>query len=158
MKLDSIDTAILIALQKDARISNVELASKVGLSPSACSRRFEQLEKNGVIEGYQAVISNDALGQKLTAIVHITLDRQAGVGLEKFEEEIGRCPFVVACFLMSGDYDYIVRVNAHDMEHFQMIHKDWLSALPGVSRIVSSFAMRTVVNRANIDVATIHRA
>ncbi|MBO6815381.1 MAG: Lrp/AsnC family transcriptional regulator [Rhizobiaceae bacterium] len=155
MKLDSIDIAILKEVQHNARITNVELASKVGLSPSACSRRFEQLEASGVLSGYQAVISDEALGQNVTAIVHITLDRQSGVGMESFEKAVADCPYVNACFLMSGEYDYIVRVSARDMNHFQYIHKEWLSNLPGVSRIVSSFAMRTVVNRANIDVASL---
>lgn len=158
MKLDAIDISILTAVQDNARISNVELASLVGLSASACSRRFEQLEKQGVLEGYQAVISNRALGQNITAIVHITLDHQAGGDFESFETAVAECPYIVACFLMSGEYDYIIRVNAHDMDHFQYIHKDWLSTLPGVARIVSSFAMRTIVNRANIDVATMTNA
>jgi len=155
MTLDKIDKSILTELQANARISNVELADRVGLSPSACSRRVEQLETNDVLEGYHAHISNKALGQTITSIVHITLDRQSNVGLEAFEEAVADCPYIVACFLMSGEYDYILRVNAYDMEHFEYIHKDWLSKLPGVSRILSSFAMRTVVNRANIDVASL---
>lgn len=153
MKLDTIDTSILSALQENARMSNVELSNRVGLSPSACSRRLEQLEKSGVLEGYHAVISNTALGQTITCIVHITLDRQAENHLATFEETARKCPYIVACFLMSGEYDYIVRVNAIDMAHFEHIHKDWLSTLPGVSRMHTSFAMRTVVNRPNIDIA-----
>ncbi|MEM9330067.1 MAG: Lrp/AsnC family transcriptional regulator [Pseudomonadota bacterium] len=155
MKLDRIDKAILTALQKNARISNVELANEVGLSPSACSRRLEQLERSHIIEGYQALISNRALGQTITAVVHVTLDRQSGTELETFENAIRSCPHIVACFLMSGEHDYILRVNAKDMEHFEYIHKNWLSALPGIARMQSSFAMRTVVNRANIDLASI---
>ena len=153
MELDKIDTSILIELQRNARVSNVELSEAVGLSASACSRRVEQLEKSGVIESYNAVISNKALDQNITAIVHIALDRQTGMEMESFEDEVSRCPHIVACFLMSGEFDYIIRVNAHDMEHFEYIHKDWLSKLPGVSRMISSFSLRTVVNRANIDVA-----
>lgn len=151
MKLDKIDTSILIALQENARMSNVELANRVGLSPSACSRRLEQLETSGTIQGYQAQISNKALGQTITAIVHMTLDRQSGADYEQFEKAVAECPFIVACFLMSGEHDYVLRVNANDMEHFETIHKNWLSTLPGILRINSSFAMRTVVNRANID-------
>jgi len=152
MKLDTIDKAILVALQDNARISNVELANRIGLSPSACSRRLEQLEKSEIIEGYQALISNKALGQTITAIVHMTLDRQSGATYEEFEKAVADCPYIVACFLMSGEHDYILRVNAANMEHFEYIHKNWLSTLPGILRINSSFAMRTVVNRANIDV------
>ena len=157
MKMDSIDQSILVALQDNARIANVELANKIGLSPSACSRRLEQLENSGIIEGYQAVISNKALGQTITSIVHITLDGQSESHLAAFENAVSECPHIVACFLMSGECDYIVRVNARDMEHFEHVHKNWLSTLPGVSRIQSSFAMRMVVNRANIDVALMER-
>ena len=157
MKLDNIDLSILANLQIDARISNVELADKVGLSPSACSRRLDQLETKNVIENYQAVISNKALGQTITSIVHITLDGQSESHLQAFETAVADCPFIVACFLMSGEYDYIVRVNASNMAEFEHIHKNWLSVLPGVARIQSSFAMREVINRANIDIALMAR-
>lgn len=157
MKLDKIDLSILRELQNNARIPNVELAARVGLSASACSRRLDQLEKSGVIEGYQAVISNKALGQSITALVHITLKAQSEDHLEKFERAVKLCPHIVACFLMSGESDYLIRVNARDMEHYEWIYKNWLSTLPGVSRIQSSFAMRMVVNRINIDVAMLDK-
>jgi len=153
MKLDKFDLSILAQLQSDARISNLALADKVGISPSACSRRLDQLEKEKVIENYQAMISNKALGQTITAIVHITLNGQSELHLAEFERAVTNCPHIVACFLMSGECDYIVRVNARDMTEFEHIHKNWLSVLPGVSRIQSSFAMREVINRANIDIA-----
>ncbi|MEO0329625.1 MAG: Lrp/AsnC family transcriptional regulator [Pseudomonadota bacterium] len=153
MKLDKIDIAILKELQANARLSNVELSQRVRLSPSACSRRVEQLENDQVIESYQAVLSNPALGQTITAIIHITLDRQAGRDLDLFETAVSDCPFIVACFLMSGEFDYLIRVNARDMAHFEQIHKNWLSTLPAVSRIQSSFAMRTVINRANVELS-----
>jgi len=149
--------AMLTELQRDARISNVELADKVGLSASACSRRLDQLEQRQIIEKYQAVISNEALGQTITSIVHITLDGQSEHHLRAFEQAVASCPHIVACFLMSGECDYIVRVNAKDMSEFEHIHKNWLSVLPGVSRIQSSFAMREVINRANIDIASLHK-
>ncbi|MEM7214089.1 MAG: Lrp/AsnC family transcriptional regulator [Pseudomonadota bacterium] len=155
MKLDRIDKSILAGLQENARISNIDLANQVGLSASACSRRLEHLEKTGVIESYQALISNRALGQTITAVVHVTLDRQAGTELDSFETAVRECPHIVACFLMSGEHDYILRVNARDMEHFEHIHKHWLSNLPGIARMQSSFAMRTVVNRANVDLSNI---
>jgi Lrp/AsnC family leucine-responsive transcriptional regulator len=155
MKLDKIDRAILGVLQENARLSNVELAETVGLSQSACLRRVNNLETLGVIEAYQAVISNKAIGQTITAIIQITLSGQSVQHFQDFEAAIAKCPYVVACFLLSGESDYIVRVNAKDMENFEMIHKQWLSTLPGVSRMQSSFAMRVVVNRANIDIANL---
>lgn len=157
MELDTIDFAILRELQGNARMANVDLAARVGLSASACSRRLDTLEKNGVIEGYQAVISNPALGQTITALVNITLKSQSEDNLEKFERAAKVCPHIVTCFLMSGESDYLLRVNARDMEHYEWIYKNWLTHLPGVARIQSSFAMRMVVNRANIDVAMMDR-
>lgn len=155
LKLDKIDRAILSTLQDNARISNVDLADQVGLSQSACLRRVSQLENDGIIENYQAVISNKAIGQTITAIIQITLNGQSEEHLSDFEAAVERCPYIVACFLMSGESDYIIRINARDMEHFEFIHKNWLSTLPRVSRMQSSFAMRVVVNRANIDVANL---
>lgn len=155
--IDKLDLSILRELQENARITNVELSDKVGLSPSACSRRLEQLQSNGVISAYQAVISNKALGQTITAIIHITLSSQADDHLRQFEAAIEKCPHVVACFLMSGECDYIIRVNAADMPQFEQIHKMWLSTLPGVSRMQTSFAMREVINRANVDVSVIEQ-
>ncbi|MFK5979128.1 MAG: Lrp/AsnC family transcriptional regulator [Rhizobiaceae bacterium] len=152
MKLDAIDISILKELQVNARISNIELAERVGLSASACSRRLDQLEKSGTIEGYQAVISNEILGQTVTAIIHITLSGQSEAHLAEFEAAVRKCPHVVACFLMSGEFDYLLRISARDMIEFEDIHKNWLSAMPGVVRIQSSFGMRTVVVRPNIDV------
>ena len=155
MKIDRIDSQILNQLQDNARLSHVELAQRVGLSSSACARRIEQLEKSGVIEGYHATVSNKALGQSITAIVHISLNGQSGADLDVFEKAVKNCPHIAACFLMSGDYDYILRVTARDMEAFENIHKNWLSNLPGVARVQSSFAMRTVVNRANVDIGSL---
>lgn len=157
MKLDKIDRSILSSLQENARIPNTELAEKVGLSQSACSRRVSQLEDAGVIEGYHTSISNKELGQTITAVIQITLSSQSEKTLSNFEKAASECPFVVACFLMSGESDYLMRVNAKDMEHFEQIHKNWLSTLPGAVRIQSSFALRTVVNRANIDLANVEK-
>lgn len=155
MSLDRFDRAILAALQENARASNVEIAERSGLSQSACLRRLRRLEEAGVIEGYQAVISNSAIGQSITAIVQITLQGQSREHMSAFEKAVKRCPFVVACFLMSGSSDYTVRVNARDMEHFEHIHHNWLATLPGVSRMQTGFALRMVVNKANVDLSRV---
>lgn len=147
MQLDRIDHAILDALQKEGRISNAALAEKVGLSQSACSRRLDNLEKSGVIRGYHARLSNAALGYKMTAIVHISLSGQFEKTLSDFESAIKRCPNVLSCHLMSGEYDYIVRIAAKDLEDYERIHKEWLTAMPHVTKINSSFALREVVDR-----------
>ncbi len=151
-KLDTIDIAILKTLQEDGRISNANLADRVGLSPSACSRRLDILEKTGVIRGYHARIANRALNYTMTAIVHISLSGQFEKTLSEFEAAVKRCPNVLVCYLMSGEYDYILRVAARDLQDYERIHKEWLSALPHVVRINSSFALREIIDRPNIDI------
>ncbi len=152
MELDTIDLSILRELQADGRISNAELASRVGLSPSACSRRLDVLEKSGTIAGYQARIAHKALGYKMMVIVHISLSGQFAKTLQEFEAAVKRCPNVLVCYLMSGEYDYMLRVAAKDLEDYERIHRDWLSALPHVVKIVSSFALREIIDKPNVSV------
>ncbi|MEX0345733.1 MAG: Lrp/AsnC family transcriptional regulator [Rhizobiaceae bacterium] len=147
MSLDKIDIAILDTLQKDGRISNAALADTVGLSQSACSRRLDILEKEGVVRGYHARLSNAALGHGVTVIVHMSLSGQSEKVLAEFEASVKRCPNVLVCYLMSGEYDYLLRVAARDLADYERIHKEWLSAMPHVTRINSSFALREVVDR-----------
>ena len=147
MSLDRIDLAILESLQRDARITNAALAERVGLSQSACSRRLDNLEKSGVIRGYHARLSNAALGHQMTAIVHISLSGQFEKTLSEFEAAVKRCPNILSCHLMSGEYDYILRIAAKDLQDYERIHKEWLSAMPHVTKINSSFALREIVDR-----------
>lgn len=150
--LDAIDTAILRAIQQNGRISNADLAQRVGLSPSACSRRLDILEKSGVVSGYYARISPKALDYQMIAIVHISLSGQFAKTLAEFEAAVKLCPNVLVCYLMSGEYDYILRIAAKDLEDYERIHRDWLSALPHVVKINSSFALREVIDRPSIGV------
>ena len=150
--LDAIDIAILKTLQQDGRISNANLAERVGLSPSACSRRLDILEKSGTIRGYYARISNKALDHGITVIVQISLSGQFDKSLSEFEAAVKRCPNVLVCYLMSGEYDYVLRIAARDLQDYERIHKEWLSALPHVVKINSSFALREIVDRPNIDI------
>lgn len=147
MELDKIDRAILRALQENARLSNVEVGAKVGLSSSACSRRIQALEAGGVLRGFHALVNERALGFGITAIVHITLEGQSDDHLEAFEAAVADCPNIWACDLLSGASDYILRVGAKDLNDFGRIHREVLASLPGVSRIESSFSLRQVVNR-----------
>jgi DNA-binding Lrp family transcriptional regulator len=149
-KLDSIDIAILRTLQQNGRISNADLAEKVGLSPSACSRRLDILEKSGVITGYYAQVSHKALDYKMIVIVHISLSGQFAKTLSEFEAAVKRVPNILVCYLMSGEYDYILRVACKDLEDYERIHRDWLSALPHVVKINSSFALREIIDRPNV--------
>jgi len=146
-ELDALDRKILRELVQDARISQLILAERVGLSPTACTRRLHQLEKRRVIKGYAAEIDAAELGFMMTVHVHITLDRQSEDALSAFEREIAKCPDVVSCYLMSGNDDYLVHVQARDMQDYERIHKQHLSRMPGVARLQSSFAMRSIVRR-----------
>ena len=149
-KLDQIDLAILKTLQQDGRISNADLADRVGLSASSCSRRLDILEKSGVISGYHARVSHKALDYKMIVIVHISLSGQFAKTLAEFEAAVKRVPNILVCYLMSGEYDYILRVACKDLEDYERIHRDWLSALPHVVKINSSFALREIIDRPNV--------
>ncbi|MFA7439816.1 MAG: Lrp/AsnC family transcriptional regulator [Sphingomonadaceae bacterium] len=144
MSLDSIDRAIIRQLRLNGRIPNNALAAAVGLSPSACLRRVEILERTGVIRGYTAIIGGGGEGG-IIAIVRITLERQTEDYLNRFEAAVRRHPEIDECFLMTGDADYILRAHASDAAAYEQIHKEILSKLPGVSRIHSSIALRSVV-------------
>ena len=143
--MDELDRAILRELRRDARITNAALAAAVGLSPSACLRRVRLLERAGVIRGYTVVLDAPPERDTVTVIVQITLDRQTDEHLRLFEEAVRRCPEVRECHLMTGIADYLLRVEARDAADYERIHKDALSRMPGVQRIQSAFAIRTVI-------------
>jgi len=147
IEIDAIDRRILRELVRDARQSQVALSERVGLSPTACARRVQQLENSGILQGYSARIDARALGYRMNVLVNITLDRQSEDALSTFEDAIRKCPDVVSCQLLSGSNDYVVQVQARDMEDFERIHKQHLSRMPGVARLHSTFALRSVVRR-----------
>jgi Lrp/AsnC family transcriptional regulator, leucine-responsive regulatory protein len=144
MKLDRFDKAILQALQHDGRIANSALAQRVSLSESACLRRVRALEEAGLIEGYTALLSQQKAGYPVNVFINITLDRQDESDLRKFEDTVRKIPEVMECYLMTGDYDYLVRVVVADTADFERLHSKHLTRLPGVARVHSSFALRTV--------------
>ena len=144
MKLDKFDRQILKALQTDGRISNKELASAVRLSESACLRRVRALEQSGLIAGYVAVLDQKELGLSGTAFVHIALRREDQSELAAFEQAVERIPEIQECYLMTGEFDYLLRLVVSDMADFERLHNDALTRLPGVSRVNSSLAIQTV--------------
>lgn len=148
MQIDALDRAILSCLATDGRLSQVQLAERIPLSPTAIARRIKTLEENGIIEGYQARLSRAALGLSMTIVLHITLKSQNEELLAAFEQAVLAAPSVVSCHLMSGEDDYLVTVLARDLGDFERIHKTQLSRLPGVARLRSSFVLREVMNRA----------
>lgn len=143
-KLDSIDLMILDELQSDGRLSNIDLADRVGLSPSACHRRVRRLESEGVIAGYVMVLDAAIIGRGLDVFVEISLVSQSVESLARFEEEVVHCPEVMSCHLMAGDADYIVHLAVRDTRDFERIHNEYLSRFPGVARLKSNFAIRTI--------------
>ncbi|MFK8252120.1 Lrp/AsnC family transcriptional regulator [Ancylobacter terrae] len=145
MNLDAIDAHIVRLLRSDGRMSNAKLAEEVGLSPSACLRRLRHLEESGVIRGYAAIIDEPVDGDVAVVITQITLDRQTEDYLNRFEAAVRKCPEVRECYLMTGLSDYVLRVETHNAADYERIHKEVLSRLPGVARIQSNFAIRTVV-------------
>lgn len=144
MSLDRFDRAIVQALQLEGRISNSQLAERVNLSESACLRRVRALEESGLIEGYTARINQQRAGCPVNVFINITLERQDEVDLCKFEEAVRKIPEVMECYLMTGDYDYAIRVVVADTADFERLHSKHLTRLPGVARVHSSFALRTV--------------
>ena len=142
--MDSYDRAILEVLQREGRISNVQLANRVHLSESACLRRVRTLEKAGIIERYTAIVNQQKAGFPGNVFVSITLQRQDQADLQTFEEAVREVPEVIECYLMTGEFDYLVRVVVSDAADFERIHSQHLTRLPGVARVQSSFALRTV--------------
>lgn len=147
--LDAIDRNIIRLLRLDARISNAKLAAEVGLSPSACLRRTNLLEQQGVIVGYTALVGRGADQTSLAVLVNITLERQTEEYLNRFEAAVRKYPEIQECYLMTGGADYFLRVEAESAVDFERIHKEILSVLPGVLRIHSSFSIRDVLASRN---------
>jgi DNA-binding Lrp family transcriptional regulator len=144
-EIDALDRKIIRQLRLNSRMSNVELGKEVGLSASACLRRIGLMEKAGIIRGYTAIV--DVMGEEAIAvIIQITLERQTEEYLNRFEGAVRKYPEIRECFLMTGGSDYMLRVDVESAGAFERIHKEILSALPGVLRINSSFSIRNVLS------------
>lgn len=144
MSLDGIDRRILRALQRNGRMSNADLSDDVNLSPSACHRRVQRMEKEGYIKNYVALLDARKLNVPTTVFVEITLRGQTDDILDAFEKSVSRIPDVLECHLMAGTADYLLKVVAENTEDFARIHRQYLARLPGVQGMQSSFALRTV--------------
>lgn len=142
--LDAIDIRILAALQENAKLSNVELASRVHLSPSPCLSRVRKLERAGVISRYVTLLSPLALGLGVSVFIQIRLEKQVEHALEQFEAAMHSHPEVMECYLMTGDSDYLLRVVVADIPALEKFIVEQLSKTPGVANIRSSFALKQV--------------
>lgn len=150
--LDKIDRAILNELQHDARLSNVEMAGRVGLSESACLRRVKVLEESGLVDKSVTLLDQTACGRPGNVFVQVTLNSQRQDELATFEEAVRHVPEVMECYLMSGAQDYMLRVIVKDTTDYERIHTQQLTQLPGVARVHSAFALRTVLKKTEIPV------
>jgi len=153
MTLDRYDKAILVELQRDGRISNVQLAGLVSLSESACLRRVRVLEQAGLIERYVALLNQKEAGLSGTVFVHIALRREGQSELAAFEAAVQSIPEVMECYLMTGEFDYLLRLVIADMADFERLHNEALTRLPGVARVNSSVAIRTVRKTTELPLA-----
>jgi DNA-binding Lrp family transcriptional regulator len=142
--VDDIDRAIIDQLRRDGRLTNVELAERVGLSPSPCLRRVRQLEASGVITGYTAVVDPAAIGRSYEPLVWVTLSRVTRESMTEFEEAVQGIEEVVEAMRMMGQPDYLLRVATADANSFEALYMDHLARLPHVQTLTSQLAMKTV--------------
>ena len=151
MKLDRLDRRILTLLQEDGSITNLELAERVGLSPSPCSRRVKQLEEAGIIDRRVTLLTPKALGLNLTAYIQVSMDRHTPKRLENFQERIAVHPEVLECSLITGQAaDYLVKVVVPDMDAYQEFLLGKITRIEGVTGVQSSFVLRNVVSKTEL--------
>ena len=142
--MDGIDRKILDLLAQDSRLTGEQLGERVGLSPSAAHRRVKALEESGAILGYRARLSAAARGNPSTVFVQVTLTDQRQATMLGFESAMANTPQIVEAYLMSGQSDYLIKVLVREHDSYERIHREILSALPGVQRLVSQFTIRTL--------------
>lgn len=151
MKLDRIDRRILTEMQRNGRISNLELAERVGLSPTPCSRRVRQLEEAGIIRQHVTLLDPDQLNLKLTALIQISMDRHTPDRFENFQARVAEFPEVVECSLITGQAaDYLIKVVVPDMDAYQQFLLGKITRIDGVSGVQSSFVMRQIINKTEL--------
>ncbi|MBT0667813.1 Lrp/AsnC family transcriptional regulator [Novosphingobium profundi] len=150
--MDRTDRALLRALQADSSRSISQLAEDVHLSASACHRRIRLLEEQGLIAGYVARLDARRIGLPVEVFVEIALSSQSSEAMDRFERAVGDFDDILECHLMSGGADYLLRVAAADLDHYEAIHRDCLSRLPGVTSMKTSFSLRRVKRFAGYSV------
>jgi Lrp/AsnC family transcriptional regulator, leucine-responsive regulatory protein len=158
LTLDATDLRILHELQRDAKLTNVELAARINLSPSPCLARVRELERSGVIQRYVALADSQAHGLNVTVFIQISLDKQVERSLDLFEKAVSQYPQVMECYLMTGDADYLLRVVVPDVPALQEFIVGGLARITGVSNIRSSFALKQVKYETALPVERATRA
>ncbi|HEV3429952.1 MAG TPA: Lrp/AsnC family transcriptional regulator [Paraburkholderia sp.] len=145
VQLDAIDIRILNELQQDARLTNVELADRVNLSPSPCLARVRAMERAGLIRQRVTLLAPEKFGLNVNVFIHISLENQRREGLDEFERAVASIPGVMECYLMTGDADYLLRVLVRDTQALERLIVDELTRIPNVKSIRSSFALKQVL-------------
>jgi Lrp/AsnC family leucine-responsive transcriptional regulator len=154
--LDAIDCRIIAALQADGRLSNIDLADRVGLSPSPCLRRVKRLERDGYIVGYRALPQRSRIGLGLTVFIGVKIDGHANERALALEEAILGMPEIIAGHMVSGEADYLLEVVVPDLEHYQRFLIDKLLSLPIVKEVRSNFAIQTLKSAAPLPLGHLH--
>ncbi len=152
MKLDQIDHKILRHLQENARITNADLAEKVGLSPTPCLRRLRRLETDGIITGYRTEINREAMGVNVTVLILVKLEREDDSTLREFEEAIKRREEVMECYLVTGKFDYFIRVVIPTLSAYEAFLSETILRMPKVATVESSFTLRQVEKKVILPV------
>ncbi len=151
--LDEIDLAILALLQEDGRMSNVDLARKVGLTAPPCLRRVRALEESGLIESYHAALNGPALGYTIMVFAMVSLKSQAEIDLKAFEDHVATLPEVRECHMLNGEIDFILKVVARDLQSFQQFLTSQLTSAANVASVKTSLTIRTSKNEPGIPVS-----
>jgi Lrp/AsnC family transcriptional regulator, leucine-responsive regulatory protein len=150
-RLDRIDLRMLRLLQNNARLSNAELAEKVGVSAATCHRRTQRLFDEGVVSGVRAMIAPRKVGKGALVLVGVVLDRSTPESFATFEQAAAKLKFVLDCHLVAGDFDYFLKIRVGDIDDFSRIHGEQLIALPGVRQTRTFVVMKEVVDNAPLD-------
>ena len=159
MKLDRIDRRILEAIQRNGRITNLELAEAVGLSPTPCARRVKRLEESGIIDRHVTLLNQSRLGLKLTAFITITMDRHTPERFDNFERQVSEFPEVIECAVVTGSAaDYLLKAVVPDMEYYEAFLLGKLTRIEGVTGVQSSFVLRPVVRKTELPLDHIDQA
>ncbi len=153
LQLDRIDYRILHHLQNDGRLTNLELAERVGLSPSPCLRRVRALEDAGILKRYVGIVDAKAVGLPISAFISVSLRSQEVGALDAFQNAVKSFPEVMECYLMTGNSDYLLRVVMPDLESYERFLADKLTRIPGIGNIQTSFALKPVVARTELPLA-----
>jgi len=152
--MDTFDVKILSLLQEDGLASYQEIGEAVGLSFSACHKRVKALRAKGIIARYAALLDEEKVGYPISAYVRVTLKDQSKASLDAFEAAVAKNPEITECVLMSGASDYFLRILCSGIKDYDRIHREFLTTLPGVDKVRSSFALRTVFRRSAVPIRT----